>query len=256
MFSSQLLLEMNNQAVSLLQQNKNGEAITFLRQGLQLLLKNDAAKEQHIPSKGSNGTNSSLSEPQASIQGSMTAFHQAGREDFSARIESVPVVSTGCETVTNSSTSEFEMYNRVVVISLSEPGFDAPEPSMYYQSMVVAVYLYNLGFLCHRDGIQRGCSAALHRAIKVYDIAVAYLSLEGFETFYARGKEVVLFALVSNLCHIHSYFFNRDEAGRCRAYLLGNLPLYTKILSREDYMFVCMNVLLSRQSIPETAPSA
>ena len=50
----------------------------------------------------------------------------------------------------------FVLFNRAIILS--------PSPTS-------SVFLYNMGFLRHREGVERGCSALLRKALHFYEMA-------------------------------------------------------------------------------------
>jgi hypothetical protein len=73
-----------------------------------------------------------------------------------------------------------------------------------------SVLLYNMGFVYHRDGLERGCSAILRKALHGYEMAGRVLRKS------PAGSDLVMFALVNNMGRIRSHFFNKQAAGGCQ----------------------------------------
>jgi hypothetical protein len=118
-----------------------------------------------------------------------------------------------------------------------------------------SVLLYNMGFAYHREGVERGCSALLAKALHVYETARRVLrKSSAAAAAAAAGGDLVMFALVNNMGHIHSHFFNQQAADGCRRCLSLSKSTYSRILSKCDLAFFCMNFF--KTDMLQCAPAA
>jgi hypothetical protein len=210
-------LDANTIAVALLKENKSAEAISCFRQGLRTLhSKTDAAETVC-------GQTSECAE-QCSVHRSSKRQRLMPVGDEGIHIVDAPAIKN--RDMETSPDCMFVLFNRAIILSPSARSDEATTAS---------VFLYNMGFVYHREGVERGCSALLRKAVHAYETARQSLRKS------PAGSDLVMFALVNNMGHIHSHLFNRQAADGCRRCLSLSISTYSRILSKYDVAFFCMN---------------
>jgi hypothetical protein len=207
-------LDANTMAVALLKENKTAEAISCFRQGLRTLnSKTDVAETVC-------GQTSDCAE-YCSVHRSTKRrrLMPVGDEGSIHTVNAPALKNRDTET---SPDNMFVLFNRAIILSPSAQADKATTAS---------VLLYNMGFVYHREGVERGCSALLRKALHGYQMAGLVLRKS------SAGSDLVMFALVNNMGHIHSHFFNKQAADGCRRCLSLNISTYSRILSKHDPFF-------------------
>jgi len=161
-----------------------------------------------------------------------------------------------CPDLTNdefitSPASVFAIFNRAIVVSWDSILTTKQEDC---GSLVAAVSFYNIGLLYHREGVERGCTEHLAQALKEYEMAYATLLLN--ELPPSTVLDLVLFGLANNMGHIYAHFFDTNQSRNCRNYLIQRINNYSELLSREDFSFVSVHILLADPALFQLAPAA
>jgi hypothetical protein len=224
-------LDANTMAVALMKEDKTAEAISCCHQGLRTLnSKTDVAETIH---------------DQTSECAEQCSVHQSCKRrrlmpvGDEGSIHTVDAPALKNRDMEMSPDSMFVLFNRAIILS----------PSALADKVTTeSVLLYNMGFAYHREGVERGCSALLRKALHGYEMARRVLSK------IPAGGDLVMFALVNNMGHIHSHFFNKQAADGCRRSLSLNISMYFRILSKCDFAFFCMN--FSKSDMLQWAPAA
>jgi hypothetical protein len=224
-------LDANTMAVALLKENKTAEAIFCFRQGLRTL-----NSKKYVP-ETIHGKTSACTE-QCSVYQSSKRRRQTPVGDVGF-IHSVDAPALKNRDMEMSPGTMFVLFNRAIILSPSARADKAATES---------VLLYNLGFVYHREGVERGCSALLRKALHAYETAGRVLHKS------PAGSDLVMFALINNMGHIHSHFFNKEVADGCRRFLSHNISAYSRILSKYDLAFFFMNFL--KTDLLQYAPAA
>jgi hypothetical protein len=225
-------LDANTTAVALLKENKSAEAISCFRQGLRTLhSKTDVAETVC-------GQTSECAE-QCSVQRSSKRRRLMPVGDGGS-IHTVDAPAIKNRDMETSPDNMFVLFNRAIMLSPSARADEATTAS---------VLLYNMAFVYHREGAERGCSALLRKALHGYKMAGRVLRER------STGSDLVMFALVNNMGHIHSHLFNRQAADGCRRCLSLNISTYSRILSKYDLAFFFMN-FLKTELLLKLAPAA
>jgi hypothetical protein len=224
-------LDANTMAVALLKENKTTEAISCFHQGLRMLnSKTDVAETIH-------GQTSECAE-QCSVHQSSNRrrLMPVGGEGSIHTVDAPALKNRDMEMSPN---TMFVLFNRAIILS----------PSALADKVTTeSVLLYNMGFAYHREGVEWGCSALLRKALLGYEAAWRVLRK------IPAGGDLVMFALVNNMGHIHSHFFNKQAADDCQRCLSLNISTYFRILSKCDFAFFCMN--FSKTDMLQVAPAA
>jgi hypothetical protein len=214
-------LDANTMAVALLKENKTAEAISCFRQGLRTMLNSeptDVAETIY-------GQTSECAE-QCSVHRSPKRRRLMPVGDEGSIHTGVDAPALKNRDMETSPDNMFVLFNRAIILSPSARSNEATTAS---------VFLYNMGFVYHREGVERGCSALLRKAVHAYETARQSLRKS------PAGSDLVMFALVNNMGHIHSHLFNRQAADGCRRCLSLSISTYSRILSKYDVAFFCMN---------------
>jgi hypothetical protein len=224
-------LDANTMAVALLKENKTAEAISCFRQGLRTLNSKTDVAETIC------GQNSECTE-QCSVHKSSKRrrLMPVGDEGSIHTVDAPAIKNRDMEI---SPDSMFVLFNRAIILLQSARADEATTAS---------VLLYNMGLVYHREGIERGCSALLRKALHGYEMAGRVLHKS------PAGSDLVMFALINNMGHIHSHFFNKQVADGCRRFLSHDISAYSRILSKYDLAFFFMNFL--KTDLLQYAPAA
>jgi hypothetical protein len=225
-------LDANTMAVALLKENKTAEAISCFHQGLRMLnSKTNVAETIH---------------GQTSERAEQYSVHQSSNRrrlipiGDEGSIHTVDAPALRNRDMEMSPDNMFVLFNRAIIFSSSA--------SLADKATTESVLLYNMGFAYHREGVERGCSALLRKALHGYETARQVLRKS------PAGSDLVMFALVNNMGHIHSHFFNKQAADSCRRCLSLNISTYFRILSKCDFDFFCINFFKTDMS--QWAPAA
>jgi hypothetical protein len=224
-------LDANTMAVGLLKENKTAEAISFFHQGLRTLnSKTDVAETIH-------GQTSECAEQSSVHRPSKRRRLVPVGDEGSIHTMDAPALKN--HDMEMSPDNMFFLFNRAIILLPSARADEATTAS---------VLLYNMGFAYHREGVERGCSALLRKALHDYKMAGRVLRKS------PAGSDLVMFALVNNMGHIHSHFFNKQAADSCRRSLSLNISTYSRILSKYDVAFFFMNFL--KTNLLQCSPAA
>jgi hypothetical protein len=246
----------NSMAVALLKENKSAEAISCLRQGLKTMLntktnsiaEHTSCETSECAEQCPHSTHTSKRRRLMLVETSQADLYEQGGSI--TRTEDAPALkNTDMET---SPDNLFVLFNRAIILSPST----RTARSSAYEATAESVFLYNIGLVYHREGAERGCSALLRRALSVYEVAWKSLSLHKNQAGSSHMIDLVRFALVNNMGHIHSHFFNKQGADGCRRYLHQNISAYASILSKDDFALFFMNVLMMKTELFQYAPAA
>mmetsp|Transcript_3155 Transcript_3155/g.6025 ORF Transcript_3155/g.6025 Transcript_3155/m.6025 type:complete len:236 (+) Transcript_3155:66-773(+) len=187
------ILQANKEAVKCLTEKKSREAYNLLSQGLRAL---HSVIENRSPvlGKWAQASGCNVAMP-VQLPSSLTDLNMNYSPD-----------------------NFFQLFENAFVIS--HEAISTMHPHVF-QDRAVAVILYNTGLLCHRQGLLRGDSKMIQRALFLYENARSTLGLcndYGTETD-KLDDGVLRMALISNMGHIHSYLFNFEEAKWCKGAL-------------------------------------
>jgi hypothetical protein len=248
----------NTMAVALLKENKSAEAISCFRQGLRTMFLKKNTKTNSIAEHTSCDTSECAEQCHHSTHRSKrrklmpveTRQADLNEQGSIIRTEDAPTLKNA--DMEMSPDSMFVMFNRAIILSPATPAAQ----SSAYEATVESVLLYNMGLVYHREGAERGCSTLLRRALNVYRVALKSLSLHKNQAGRSRMIDLVLFALVNNMGHIHSHLFNKQGVDGCRRCLHQNLSTYARILSKDDFAFFFMNLLVVKTELFQCAPAA
>jgi hypothetical protein len=224
-------LDTNTMAVALLKENKTTEAISCFRQGLRTL-----NSKTCVPETTHGGTSAWAEQCSVHRSSKRRRLMPVGDEGSIHTVDAPALENRDMEM---SPDNIFVLFNRAIILSPSARADKAATES---------VLLYNLGFVYHREGVERGCSALLRKALHAYKTAWQVLRKS------PAGSDLVMFALANNMGHIHSHFFNEQAADVCRRCLSLNISTYSRILSKYDFAFFCINFL--KTDMLQYAPAA
>lgn len=243
-----IVAALNNSALRLISQGKNEEAINLLGNALSapvagsLLSSSGVLHDESMPlSMGSNTT----------VEGDPVVLTRNADDPFSAS----PDLQLPEKIVESASPSNFfTMYNRVLEIAdISSRKWEK------YSNHIPAILLYNSGLAWHRIAFRENCDAKYERALENYNAAHSQLIYHAsLGIYHPEVCDICLLALCNNMGHIHSHFIHLKETRLCVEalftvfFMIGN----KRILSKEEYVFFYMNILLTVNRTPVLAPAA
>lgn len=243
-----IVASLNNSALQLMSQGKNEEAISLLGNALS------------APGAGSLLSSSSglCQETIPLSMGSVTAddgdpvIRTRNTDDpFSAS----PDLQLPEKIIESASPSNFfTIYNRVVeIVDICSPKWDK------YSFHIPAILLYNSGLAWHRIAFLENCDAKYERALENYNAAHSQLIYHAsLGIYHPEVCDLLLLALCNNMGHIHSHFIHLKETRLCVEalftvfFMIGN----KRVLSKEEYVFFYLNILLTVNRTPVLAPAA
>jgi hypothetical protein len=118
-----------------------------------------------------------------------------------------------------------------------------------------ATLLYNMGLAWQHLGSQENNTSALKKALFAYERAYSALSQQCNDSF----SYLVMLALCNNMAHIHSHFFNVEEAKNFRdliPQILACSSPGTSSMAADDYAFFLSEAMLLEGQELEFAPAA
>jgi tetratricopeptide (TPR) repeat protein len=226
--STSYINDINSRAVLLLQQNRHNEAIRCLRRGLKFLL-------THVVNTNSKPL--TYEAQQQSVQTHHSSLKCVDSMDIEGdeRLACGVVIPEVRDIIMSVSPDNvFVVFNRA---------FNLPHHSMLKSSAdttkASATLLYNMGMAWQHLGAQENNTAALKRALRADEMAtMAYTELcqQCNDSFSC----LVMLALANNMAHIHSHFFNMQEARQCRdliPQILGCGSFGSSSVAPDDYAF-------------------
>lgn len=242
-----IVAALNNSALQLMSQGKNEEAINLLGNALSApaagsLLASSDLRVETLPFSMGSAT--------ATVGDPIIQTRNAD-DPFSAS----PELQLPEKIIESASPSNFfTIYNRVVEISdVSSRKWEK------YSFHIPAILLYNSGLAWHRIAFQENCDAKYERALENYSAAHAQLVYHAsLGIYHPEVCDLLLLAVCNNMGHIHSHFIHLKETRLCVEalftvfFMIGN----KRILSKEEYVFFYMNILLTVNRTPVLAPAA
>ncbi len=231
----------NSRAILLLQQNRPKEAICWLRRGLRNL-----ASLEHVTY---NTRLQNLRSQHASRQ--WVDSMDVDGEEVSAYSVEIPEVRDTIMSV--SPANVFVVFNRAFLLpdySVIKTSADSAKAS--------AILLYNMGLAWQHLGAQENNTVALKKALFAYERAYSILSrsqLPCNDSF----SYLVMLALCNNMAHIHSHFFDLEEAKTCRDLIPQILACSSPGMSSmatDDYAFFLSEAMLLQGQSLKFAPAA
>jgi hypothetical protein len=224
-------LDANTMAVALLKEKKTAEALSCFRQGLRMLNSKTDVAETIC------GQTSECAQQCSVYRSSKRRRLTPVGDEGSIHTVDAPAIKN--RDMEMSPDNMFVLFNRAIILSPS---------ARVDKAATESVLLYNMGFAYHREGVERGCSALLRKALQGYETAGRVLRKS------PAGSDLVMFALVNNMGHIHSHFFEKQAADCCQRCLSLNISTYAHILSKYDLAFFTMNFF--KTDMLQWAPAA
>jgi hypothetical protein len=225
------LITMNNEAVALLCQGKHGEALNMFRQSLNSI-------RDHV--------------------GDAVMEEEDGAPPAAPPLRSVPIASGLDDDSSSSAHNLFCFYNRAFEL----PGETGTATfSLSEQMDFSKVILFNMGLTLHHKGLvsttggEKTTTQYLLKALAIYKTIV---SLQGKEASSSSFTNVLLMAVYSNMGHIYSHFFDRQEAMQCR-YMIKEMMFRSasrENMSSDEYVVFFLNTDATSSLKMDWAPAA
>ena len=241
------LVVLNDLAASSLRDGNDHEALRIFQDALTSLRTGSAEDYAREPHHASSARRSDRSAPLQDLKPllySIPAVTDAANHDLLLKIDSK-----------RSPSNAFSMFDRVFVFHDRQKHLRGEK---YALPQVPAVIMYNIGLVHHRKAIIEGCQISFERAKELYLMSLRLLEENVTWGVYSSQFNLLLLALFNNLGHIHSHFYNIPETARCREQMLITFLWTdcTRLLTKEEYIFFYMNLLLTAEAWPSLAPAA
>ena len=245
-----IVAALNNSALQLICQGKNEEAINILGNALSAPVAGSLLSAGRVLHDGESSMPLSMGSV-TSVGGDPVVVTRNADDPFSASPD-LQLPEKVIESVSPS--NFFTMYNRVVEIAdISSRKWEK------YSFHIPAILLYNSGLAWHRLAFRENCDAKYERALENYNAAHSQLIYHAsLGIYHPEVCDILLLALCNNMGHIHSHFIHLKETRLCVEalftvfFMIGN----KRILSKEEYVFFYMNILLTVNRTPVLAPAA
>lgn len=224
-------IELNLRAVVHLQQSEHGDAIKSLRKAMKIIsrtLQDEDCLEDALDSASWS---------------------------CSSRIYSVPLHDVDELESATCPENPFTVFNRAFVLSVDEVGME--ELALPVDLQMLTIILFNTGLVFHQRAIQNGRRRFFDRALQWYDHAMS--SLEDSQWSSCSVSQLLRLALINNMGHIYTHFFQRDESKCCgekMCDLLTGGSLDIPALAPEYYSFFYLNGFTLLLSAEVPAPAA
>lgn len=215
----QHIAELNSRAISLMQDGKLSESVSLLKDCLTPIkhqIENGQADDFHQVEQISVAKNT-LGEAKAirTIQSVSVAKAESVPDDFY-----LLTLNTF-----------FPFFERAFLVPRSE------RSQLKIQGTVsLAILLYNIGLVLHKEGTSNPDSKKLFNALTFYELALSAIQNE-WNNIEMQDILPMLLALVNNMGHIHWHFVNFQKVVRCYEWLkdLTALGEGSNSLNDEDY---------------------
>jgi len=258
-------VDLNLRAVNYLQSSRYDEAARVLRRSLRLVLDGGRKTGSSSPN---NSADLFLGTPSAPMNKGENVVpprpHKSGgnfaarNNKNASRIFTAPIHDGSMQDLDASPDNIFPFFTRAFV--LVHP--DDVDPNAHeYRSETTAVLLYNIGLSYHSKGVTKGGSKRLEYALEFYHLALTTLE-ESQELPVQECSEkarFIILALLTNMAHIYSHFYESSEACTCRELipeLLAAVPFETTVMGEDEYVFFFMAIHVYNDINLVNAPAA
>jgi hypothetical protein len=149
----------------------------------------------------------------------------------------------------------FTVYNRAFVFCKTDTDLSRLFQCFPYLSAVV---LYNAGLTFHRLAVTEGSSRKYEKALEFYCQCKKMLDSNVAAGLHLMELDVLVMALANNMGYIYSHFFQLDESKHCLERMITCFFTFSSkvLLTRDEYVFFYMNILLLVNRRPVLAPAA
>jgi hypothetical protein len=239
--STSYINDVNSRAVLLLQQNRHMDAICWLQRGLRNL-----ASLEHLTY---HAPQQNLDPHHASLKCVDSMEMDVEGEERPAYSVEIPEVRDTIMSV--SPDNVFVLFHRA--FHLSNNG--ELNISANSSTIASATLLYNMGLAWQHLGAQENNTVALKKALFAYERAYSALSQQCNGSF----SYLIMLALCNNMAHIHSHFFDFEEAKTCRdliPQILACSSPGTSSMAADDYAFFLSEAIILQGQELEFAPAA
>jgi tetratricopeptide (TPR) repeat protein len=217
-FSS--IAEMNIAAVALMQQTNHDKAISSFETSLSCLHSQFVGGERDM----------TLTRPQSQ---NCSGAEAMGFESIISR-----VCINRSQDYSSKEDNLFAFYTRAFVLSADADIIHGTAGEV----LLAPVLLYNMGLAYHCQGIRNGTSRELKLALQLYEASLKVFEnkRQHFSSLYNQAD--LLLALINNMGHIFSYFYDLKGMDRCQRHiqtLLESTPEVFELFQEEeeDYTF-------------------
>jgi tetratricopeptide (TPR) repeat protein len=220
--------EMNTAAVALMQQANHNKAISSFETSLSCL-------RSHIVGRGKRGA-MTLTRPQSQ--------NYSGAETL--RFDGIiyRVCINRSRDYSSIQDNLFAFYNRAFVLS---PHADIIHGTAC-EVLLAPVLLYNMGLAYHCQGIRNGTSRELKLALQLYKASLQVFEDERQCFSSLCNQADLLLALINNMGHIFSHFYDLKGMDRCQRHLqilLESTPELFALFEEEEEDFTFFASALS-----------
>jgi hypothetical protein len=244
-FSTSYINDVNSRAILLLQQNRHMDAICWLRRGLRNLASLEHTTYDAQQQQNAHATHHA---PLKFVDSMGMHIEGGERPTYSVNIPEVrdTIISETPDNI-------FVVFHRA--FHLSNNGELKPSAN---STIASATLLYNMGLAWQHLGTQENNAVALKKALFAYERAYSILSRSQQQCNDSLSYLIML-ALCNNMAHIHSHFFNLEEAKTCRDLIPRILACSSPGMSSmatDDYAFFLSEAMLLQGQGLKFAPAA
>jgi tetratricopeptide (TPR) repeat protein len=147
--------------------------------------------------------------------------------------------------------NSFHLFSRAILV---EGCGQVLAPSDHLLNRISMVVTYNLGIAHHLLGTQNGNNQRRNytKALTMYEVAYT------LKKVYADDRDLVCLAVLNNMGHIHSHFFNKERTERCLEWMHYVLISCSSNEDRacEEYNPFVMNIMMYYMQETVATPAA
>jgi hypothetical protein len=236
------VIDLNNSAVTALQQGRHKEAMNLLRAAITDL------KDHFVVRSFSSETVMQSDEPSSAT---LMSCKEKGEDEHSSHMEvdqkqtifSVPIWSEESFTQRQDETSIF-MYSQALVLAHAD----------HSKEFIIGVVFYNMALLNHARAMESNTPSLLTAALKFYGLAVAVTQRRNDE--FAASDDWLLLALYNNMAQIYLSQASSEKLCQCLGDLRALLDTdrAEQVVDVDDYCFFVTNAMLELRVV--AAPAA
>jgi hypothetical protein len=245
--SVEIILDLNNNAVSYLCQGNHSATTSTLRAAIQSLDKCFQQGKEPIPSR-----EVSEEEPPKKKRRRAAVATPSVNKDVECHVPIRTITVSGAASRDLPSSSSVN--DEASLLMIYDRAFDFPAlnddevdfTSQQSKTRLAAILLYNLGLSYHREGVRLGLSADLNMALKFYREAYMVLKSAWVKSDF-KEVFVLLLALLNNMACIHAAIWDSKDTHQCINWMNRAVASRQRaILCKEDYTFFSLNLSVFR----------
>jgi hypothetical protein len=223
------IIDLNNGAVSALQQGRHKEAVGLLRTAI-----TDLKRRFVLPTSNASSLALIVSSDGKDKDGHSSPIKVDQKQDKHS-IFSVPIWSEETCTRQQDKTSIF-MYSQALILADDD----------HCKELLIGVVFYNMALVNHARAIETEKASLLTAALNFYGVAVAVTQPQSRNGDVRAPDYWLLLALYSNMAHIHLSRVCYEKLCQCLGYIRSLLAadIAEQVVDADDYYFFVANSLL------------